>query len=217
MVAREFVGEGVVSKNRLDRGLTVVEVALDREHGQVVPGLGDHLALLDGGDPTAGVAHGYLGMRAVREPRQRSHAGVARGGHQDEEVAVAAALRPRQLQGLREEEGHALEGHVLEGQRRPVPQFQREAVLTHGANGRDLWMIEVVAIGLPGDRLDPRVGQVEFEPSEDVGCPLPVGHAGQRSDVVQGQVRQPLGDEEPTSRSDALKDGLRVRRRLVEE
>ena len=142
-------------------------------------GLGDHLPLLDGRDPARRVADRDLGVRTIGEPAESAATPVS------PEVATRTRksprrARPRLLERLREEQGHALQSHVLEGQSGPVPELEHETVVAERANRRDLGMIEVVAVGLAGDGHDLARGRSSSNRPKIFGCPLPVRHGGER-------------------------------------
>ncbi len=139
-------------------------------------------------------------------------------------MSLSVSCRPSAwaaLEGLREEQGHALEGHVLEGQGRPVPQLQeeerplvREAVDL--ADHRHVLVVEVGPVGRPTDRLDLLRGHAQFEPFVDGDGPLPVRQIGQREDIGRSESRHPLGHEESPALRHPLEDDIAERQRLGE-
>ena len=139
--------EGGVVEDRLHRALAVVEVAAEPEDGEVVAGLRDHLQLLQGRDAGVGIVDADAGVGAIGEAVERRHAGVAAGRHQDEEVEVGGAPGVRLLERLAEVQRHALQRHVLEGQRGPVPELEHVPPRSHFAHRRDLRVVEVRAVG----------------------------------------------------------------------
>ena len=140
-------GEVAVVEHGLDRALAVVEVAAEAEHGEVVARLRDHLQLLQGRDAGVRVVDADPGVGAIGEAVERRHAGVAAGRDQDEEVEVGRALGVRLLQRLAEVERHALQRHVLEGQRGAVPELEHVTPRGHVADRGDLGIVEVGAVG----------------------------------------------------------------------
>ena len=133
MTLGQLCREGAVIEDGLDGGLAVVEVAAEAEYGEVLPRLRDHLQLLQGRDAGVRVVHADAGVGAVGETVERRLARVAAGRHQDEEVQVGGAPGVRLLQRLGEEQRHALERHVLERERRAVPELEH---VTAGATSR---------------------------------------------------------------------------------
>ena len=212
----ELRGEAAVVEDRLDRALAVVEVAAEAEHREVVARLGDHLQLLQGGHAGVGVVDADARVGAIGEAVERRHAGVAAGRDQDEEVQVGRALGVRLLERLAEVERHALQGHVLEGQRGAVPELEHVTPRGHLAHRGDLGHVEVRAVGPRRDLARPGGGDVEAEGLVHRRRPRVVRHVRERHDLLDGEPRQPLGDEEAASGRDALEDGLGERARRVD-
>jgi len=213
----QLLGEGAVVEDRLHGVLAGVEVAVQPEHGEVVAGLGDHLQLLQGADAGVGVVHADLRVGAIGEAVERRHAGVARGRDQDEEVEAGRAARLRLLERLAEEQRHALQRHVLEGERGAVPQLEHEAPRGGFAHRGDARVVEVVAVGRGGDLARSGWGDVEAEGLVDPRRALAVRQRRQPDDVLDLEPRQPLGHEQAAARGDALQDGLGERARAVAE
>ena len=165
-------GEGGVVEDRLDGGLAVVEVAADAEHRDVVARLRDHLLLLQGGHAGVGVVDADAGVGAIGEAVERRLARVARGRDQDEEVEVGRARGVRLLERLAEEERHALQRHVLEGQRGAVPELEHVTPRGDLADRGDLGYVEVRAVGLRRDLARLLGGDVEAEGLVDRRRPL---------------------------------------------
>ena len=202
-------GEVAVVEDRLDRALAVVEVAAEAEHGEVVARLRDHLQLLQRRDAGVGVVDADAGVGAIGEAVERRHAGVAAGRHQDEEVEVGGALGVRLLERLAEVQRHALQRHVLEGQRGAVPELEHVTPRSHLAHRGDLGVVEVGAVGPRRDLARLRGGDVEAEGLVDRRRPRVVRQRPparrSRSTLNRGQ---PLGHEQAAARGDALEDRL---------
>lgn len=111
--------------------------------------------------------------------------------------------------------GQALQGHVLEGARRPVPQLQDVGALVQRGNGADGLIIEIVAIGAAHELVDGLVGQIDVERLVDGGRPLGVGETRQSADLVKAQRRQLFGNVETAALGQAVDDGLGERHRLA--
>ena len=114
-------GDVGVGKDLLDAGLGIVKVALHGVDLHIFSLLGRHLQMLD--LACAVVRVKYLNFNAVEVgvARQRGLAGVAGGCHQNAGRLGAA----QHLLGLDEQLRHELQGVVLEGAGRAVPQLER--------------------------------------------------------------------------------------------
>ena len=124
VLVQQLLGELLVGKGVLDAGLAVVEIAAHGPHLHVVSGGGDHLLALDVAHAAIGEQHPDGNAVYALETLQGGLAGVAGGGHEDHELVIERSLLAQLLGAGREEVGQALQGHVLEGTRRPVPQLQ---------------------------------------------------------------------------------------------
>ena len=124
VLVQQLLGELLVGKGVLDAGLAVVESAAHGPHLHVVSGGGDHLLALDVAHAAIGEQHPDGNAVYALETLQGGLAGVAGGGHEDHELVIERSLLAQLLGAGREEVGQALQGHVLEGTRRPVPQLQ---------------------------------------------------------------------------------------------
>ena len=123
----------------------------------------------------------------------------------------------RLLQRLAEVQRHALERHVLEGERGAVPELEHETPRRDLAHRRDRRVVEVVAVRRGRDLARARGLHVELEGLVHARRALVIGQRRQPDDLVDGEARQPLGHEEPAARRDALEDGLGERARPVDE
>ena len=124
VLVQQLLGELLVGKGVLDAGLAVVEIAAHGPHLHVVAGGGDHLLALDVAHAAIGEQHADGDAVYALETLQGGLASVAGGGHEDHELVIERSLLAQLLGAGREEVGQALQGHVLEGTRRPVPQLQ---------------------------------------------------------------------------------------------
>ena len=211
MALGQLGGEGSVVEDRLDGGLAGVEVAAEAEDREVLSRLRDHLQLLQRRDAGVGVVHADPGVGAVGEAVERRHAGVAAGRHQDEEVEVGDALGVGHLQRLAEVQGHALQRHVLERQRRAVPELEDVTPRGHVAHRGDLGMVEVGAVGPGRDLAGAGGGDIEAKRLVHGRSASVVGNVGQRDHLVDRERREPLGHEQAAAGSDPLEDRLRER------
>lgn len=128
---------------------------------------------------------------------------------------IERSLLAQLLGAGREKVGQALQGHVLEGARRPVPQLQDVGALVQRGNGADGLIIEIVAIGAAHELVDGLVGQIDVERLVDGGRPLGVGETRQSADLVKAQRRQLFGNVETAALGQAVDDGLGERHRLA--
>ncbi len=76
--AGQLLAERLVGKELLDSGLGIVKVAEDRADAHILPLLGDHLKLLDGGDAVLGVEDQDAGAVHIPEALQRPLPSVPR-------------------------------------------------------------------------------------------------------------------------------------------
>ena len=91
--------DGFVAEDPLHAGLGIVEVAPHRVDRDVRALLRRHLQALDLAGAARGVEHGDLDARDVVVTIQRSLAGVAAGGHEDEGLlrcGRGSSLPPRE-------------------------------------------------------------------------------------------------------------------------
>ena len=195
----------LVGEKLLHPRLGVVEVAVHRADPHVVSLLGDHLELLDGGDPVLGVEHQNFGVVHVPEALQGPLARVAGGGHQDAHRLLLLQLP----QGGGEQVGQHLQGHVLEGAGGAVPQLQTEGVGVQGAHRGHRRGVELLrpvgGVGEVGELLD---GEPVQEQLHHVHRPLLIGHVLQLLQGAAGQLGQIDRREQPSVVRQPLGDGL---------
>ena len=117
--------EGLGREQRLERGLRIVEGAVDADHLQVGGILGDHLQALHIGGAAVGVQAGDLHIVAVLEGFQGGRAGVAAGRRKDQ-VVLAARLRQ-----AGEHDAEGLQRHVFEGAGGAVVELGDEQIVAH--------------------------------------------------------------------------------------
>ena len=114
------VAEGVVIEHRLHQRLAIVEGAFDRERVHVFIRRRGHHAPLHLGNAAVREQHHHVDLGAAAERLDRGAAGVARSC--DHDGGALAALTQHVVHQPR----HQLHGEVLEGERRPVKQFEHE-------------------------------------------------------------------------------------------
>jgi sRNA-binding protein len=98
-----------------------------------------------------------------------------------------------------------------------VPQLEHEAPRSGFAHRGDRRVVEVVAVRSRGDLARARGGHVEAEGLVHARRALLVRQRRQGDDLLERELRQPLGHEQAAARGDALEDGLRERARAVAE
>ncbi len=204
----QFRGERRVVEDRFDRALAVVEVAAETEHREVVARLGDHLQLLQRRDPRVRVEDADARVGAVRVTVERRHARVAAGRHQDEVVELRRAPGVRLFQRLAEVERHALQRHIFEGERRPVPQLEHVPPRGDLAHRGHLRMVEARAVGARRDRARRRRLHVEAERLVDRSRAPVVRQVRQGDDLRDGERGKTLRDEQAAPGGDPGEDGL---------
>ena len=159
--------EGYVAEDGLRARLAIVEVAAYAPDAHVVACLGSHLLELDVGHAAVGIhdadLHAFAVALAVAEALERGLARVAARGDQDEELVVEHTFSAQFRCALREAAGQALQGHILEGAGRAMPQLQDMCVLVKRGDGADGFVVEVRAICARHDAVDGLVGEVDVE------------------------------------------------------
>ena len=127
-----------------------------------------------------------------------------------EEVVFELAALLLALDGLAEEQRHALERHVLERARGAVPQLEHVHAGDDLDDRRDALVVPLRAVRLLHEGVDALGGQVDAEAREDRGRAAPVGHLGEREDLRQRELRQRLGHVQAAAGGDALHDDVGV-------
>ena len=123
----------------------------------------------------------------------------------------------RLLQRLAEEERHALQRHVLERQRRAVPELEHEAAFAEILHGSYLGVSEVGAVGGGADAMDVGGAYVQAEGLVDQRRPLRIGKRGHDVQLGRAHLRQLPRHEQPAAGRDALQDDLREGPRAVDQ
>ena len=124
-----------IVEDGLDDGLPVVKGAAHRQIEDIGIGHRGHLQFLDGADPLVGVEDEDVDPLLAPHPVDRGAAGIAGGGAED--VHFAAGFLEQVLKDIAQK----LQGHVLEGQGRPVEQLQDVTVALLDQRG-DLRVVE---------------------------------------------------------------------------
>jgi hypothetical protein len=127
------------------------------------------------------------GVLPVREPLERRLSRVARGRHEHEVVVELLAGGQPHRYGLREEQRHALQGHVLEGARRAVPQLQHVHPRLDLDERSDRRVVEVLAVRPLHQRLDLLRVHVHAEVRVDSRRAARVGQVRHRYDLTDGE------------------------------
>ena len=196
-----------IGEDALDRGLGVVEVPLNGADHHVAAFLGGHLPLLHGADTILGVEHGDPGPRHVLEALQGGFPRVPRGGHQNQGLFPGLGLLQRHGEEVRQD----LQGHVLKGAGRPVPQLQQVFVLPFRRQGGELHRLAAAEflrpVGVFHARGDLLFRKVRQKQPEDLPGQLLVGQAGELRETVLQPGKLP-GDEQPSLLRDPLGDDL---------
>ena len=119
--------DGLIAEHLLYAGLGIVEVAAHSVHSNVSALLRCHLQTLDLAGAASGVEYGNLHTGDIMVAVQRSLTGVAAGGHKDQGLFSATQI----LFGLHQQLGHQLQGVILKGAGRAVPQLEGIGVPFH--------------------------------------------------------------------------------------
>ena len=146
--------------------------------GVAAPGR-DHLQALCLADAVLGVEDAATRAGHVEEALERGLARVAARRHEDEDLARLSVLFAAERQQM----GQQLQRHVLEGERRPVPELQGMRPAAHAHERRDGLAVKPRAIGA-GDScaqlLLPEIGQKAGE--HRVGALL-IAHRNEREEI----------------------------------
>jgi len=192
--------EVLVLKDGLQRGLRVVERAVDGEGEDIVrPGAG-HLALLQRRHAAVRIQDEDLGAGAAEQAVDGGGAGVARGGAEHGERLVAGHAL------VLVEVAEELEGEVLEGERGPVEELEHPGLVVELAQRGDVGVVE---FRVRGGRHAREVGDrdVGGEEREELAEQLRVRELDPRLPFA-GEVGQRLGQEQPAIGREAEGDGL---------
>ena len=204
MVVRgEAFGELLVAEDLLDRGLRIVEIAVDGAHMHIGAGLRGHLQLLHAAHPALRVEHGDAGARGVGEPGQCGLARVARSGGHDHDLLVRVAVGRR---GAGHEARQDLQRHILERACGAVEQFHHIVVAERLDRG-DALIGPLAAVRLGDALLQLVLAEVGQQHAEHVERDLLVRLAGERGDVDRG-LAELIGHKKAAVVGDALADGL---------
>ena len=196
-------GEIRIGEDLLHAALRVVKVALHGDDVRVAAAGGHHLQALRLGDAAVRIEHAAAGARHVEEALQRRLARVPAGGDEDEHLARLAVLFAAQRQQVRQK----LQRHVLERQRRAVPQLQRMRPGTHLRHRRDSLTVKARAV-CAGDRVLQLLGrEVRQEAAQHEGRALLIVHFRQRADLLRRERREFGGHIEAAVRREAAQDG----------
>ena len=183
----ELVAQSEIVEQRLDDRLAIVERALDRHRMHVGPLDRRHLPPLDVGNAAMGKEDEDVGLRLTAERLDRRRAGVARGRAEDR--------RPRSppLQRAVHQPPQPLHGEILEGEGRPVEQFEHEEIVADLGQRRGRRVAES-GIGVLSQRQQLGLREILADiRRDDTGRGFGVGQAGERADRLGRDHRRPLG------------------------
>ena len=197
--------QALVGEQPFHAGLGIVEVAHHGADPNVAALLGAHLELLDVGDAVLRIEHQDAGLVHIPEALQGGLSGIAGGSHQDADRLFFLVLYQRGGQ----EVGQHLQGHILKGAGRTVPQLQAVGAVVHCTDGGNFLCVELVRpIGVVGVAGQLGGGEVLQERVHDEDRPLLIGHVGHGSQAVWGQLGQHLRRQKAAVGGQALGDGL---------
>ena len=183
-----------IQEGGLDQGLAVVEAAIDLQGGDVLS-QGGELALLDGTDAPLGVEDEDMRAGNAQEAVRDGAAGVAGRGDEDIDIPL--------LREMPEETGHETGAYVLEGEGRPMEEFQGvDPFLDH--HGR-----AVEGKRFCDDAVQLGAGNVLTEEgARHLLRDLDERELGEALEPFGGKGRNPLRHVEPAVLRQALDDGL---------
>ena len=133
------------------------------------------------------IEHDEIDAAQTAERLDRGATGIA--GGRDHDGRARATTRQRMIHQAREE----LHRDVLEGERRPVKQFQDEAARPDLGQRRHRRMAEA-RIGVVGHAGELGIGDLSAgEPPDDLGCDFSIGPPEQAADLAADSVGQVSG------------------------
>ena len=204
--AGQLLAERLVGKELLDSGLGIVKVAEDRADAHILPLLGDHLKLLDGGDTVLGVEDQDAGAVHIPEALQRPLPSVPGGSHQDAHRLLLLRLHQRGCKQM----GQHLKGHVLESTGGAVPQLQAEGSVIQGADRGHGGSVEFFRpVGRRSELRQLLDGELVQKQLHDIDRPLLIGHLLQVRQGLARQLGQIRRGHQAAVRGQPLGDGLR--------
>ena len=167
----------------LQDALAIVEGAFQRNRVNVGIGDGRHLAALHIGDAIVRVHDEDVDLVETAEGLDGGSTGVAGGGADD-----GSALAPR-LQHMIHHAAEKLHGHVLEGERRTVEEFEHEEVVADLDQGRHCRMAEGRIGGFDHGAEIRRADVASHEGGHDRLGHLRISLAGEARDLGARQAR----------------------------
>ena len=203
-----MVVEGCVIEHALDARLTIVEIAAHAVNADIVAFLRRHLLELDIAHATVRIEDDDGDMLAIGKPLQGSLAGIPARSHGDKVVVIRCTSGALLVHACREEDRQALQCHVLECARGPVPQLEHVHAIGDLDNRTDIGRVEVLVIRAPHELVDLLVIEVDAKALVHEGRALGIGHLGKRHDLVERHRGQLLGNEQATTGRHALEKGL---------
>ena len=191
--------EGEVVEEGFHEELAVVEAAVDGEIEDVVVEDGGHLAFLEWGDAALWVHDEDADALLAADARDGGGAGIAAGGGEDVEAALAF------LEDFGEEAAEELEGDVLEGEGGAMEEFE-DVDVADVADGGDFWVGER-GVGGGEERAQAVLGEVVGEEADDFEGEVGVVEV---APIVEegGDVGDAVGDEEAAVACEAGHDGV---------
>ena len=200
----QLFGQGRVGENALHAGLRVVKIPLHGADADVPAALRDHLEALHVAHAVARVEDHNPRAGHVGEALERGLARVAARGDEDADALLHGALFARGGQQARQH----LEGHVLKGARRPVPELKIARVLVREAHGRNLRRVEIRAVGRRAELLDLGGAELVEIGRHDARGARAVIQRHEGGDVLKRKLGEALGHVEPSVGREAPYYGL---------
>ena len=151
---------------------------------------GHHLQILRTADAALRIEHAAAGTRYIEEAFQRSLAGIAAGRDQNKYLARLAVLLAAQDEQIRQK----LQRHVLEGERRSMPELQGMRPAAHAFERGNRLAVKARAVSARNGLLELLLLKIRQETGEHRIGALLIAHGRHRHNLLSGEGRERFGD-----------------------
>ena len=149
-----------------------------------------HLLVLNVTHAAIGVKDDDRDMIAIRESLERGLARISARGNGYEVIVGSSSSSPLLLDTRREENGQALQRHILKCACGAMPQLEHVHAICDLLHGADFWCIEIVRVYLAHKLVKLFVIEVDAETLVYFCSTLGVRHVGERDYLIEGQAWQ---------------------------
>ena len=193
-------------ENALDRGLSVVKIALDRANADVFPFLRYHLPALHVGNAVRGIEDDYARPLDVAEPLHRRLARVAGSGGQNERLS----LLPYLALGSGEQMRQHGQRHVLERAGRTMPKLEEKEIFVDFGQRTGIFAVKS-AVSLFGESKQFVIAKIVQKKRKNESRPFRIIHAAKLFPIGFFKRGELLRHIKPAVGRDTLDDRLRAR------